>query len=157
MHESGYCHRDLKPWNIMVSSDLTSLKIIDFGYATPLENHKLEECSKYFKGKLECTVNYMAPELYLDEIKIPLDKADVFALGVILINFLTGTYPFESVYEAKSKVVRRDYLEFMSDPGSALFSSQSDELIDLVKRMLSFDAEDRLTIKEVLSLSLIHI
>ena len=42
MHERGYAHRDLKPWNIMISSDLSSLKIIDFGYATPLDIHTRE-------------------------------------------------------------------------------------------------------------------
>jgi len=31
MHEKGFCHRDLKPWNIMLSDDLSEAKVIDFG------------------------------------------------------------------------------------------------------------------------------
>ena len=39
----------------------------------------------------------MAPELYEEVIDFPLDKADVFALAVVLINLLTGSYLFKSV------------------------------------------------------------
>jgi serine/threonine protein kinase len=101
MHKSGYCHRDLKPWNIMVSSDLQSLKIIDFGYATPLDLKELENASEYIRGKLSCTANYMAPELYSTHITTSLANSDVFALGVILVNMLTGEYPFDSVYDGE--------------------------------------------------------
>jgi serine/threonine protein kinase len=45
MHRRGYCHRDLKPWNIMMSSDLDAVKIIDFGYATPLNLDELARSS----------------------------------------------------------------------------------------------------------------
>lgn len=38
MHEKGFCHRDLKPWNIMLSDDLSSAKVIDFSYSTPLDS-----------------------------------------------------------------------------------------------------------------------
>ncbi len=64
MNKSGFCHRDLKPWNIMMSSELNSVKIIDFGYATPINPDELSKASKFLKGKLNCTANYMAPELY---------------------------------------------------------------------------------------------
>jgi serine/threonine protein kinase len=37
MHKRGFCHRDLKPWNIMLSDDLSSAKVIDFSYSTSLD------------------------------------------------------------------------------------------------------------------------
>lgn len=43
MHSKGYCHRDIKPWNILLNDDLTMLKVIDFGYATPIEMADLQE------------------------------------------------------------------------------------------------------------------
>jgi serine/threonine protein kinase len=58
----------------------------------------------------------MAPELYSNNIKDSLAKADVFALGVILINFLTGEYIFDSVFEGKTEQVNQRYLEFMEAP-----------------------------------------
>lgn len=97
MNSKGYCHRDLKPWNIMFNNDLSALKIIDFGYATPINEEEFSKSPSYLKGKLSGTVNYMAPELNLPEIDFSLAKADVFALGVILFNLLTGTFPFSSV------------------------------------------------------------
>jgi len=104
----------------MVSDDLTEVKIIDFGYATPLTKEGREESSKYLRGKLKCTLNYMAPELYQKEIDFPLDKADVFSLGVILVNFLTGTYSFSSVFEngGTKEPVNKEYLAFVERPAS---------------------------------------
>jgi serine/threonine protein kinase len=49
----------------MVNDDLTLLKIIDFGYATPLNMDELDKNeSAFLKKRLSCTKNYMAPELY---------------------------------------------------------------------------------------------
>lgn len=36
MHEKGFAHRDLKPWNVMLVEDLSEAKVIDFSYSTPL-------------------------------------------------------------------------------------------------------------------------
>lgn len=88
-----------------MSSDLTSVKIIDFGYATPLDLDELAKASKFLRGKLSCTANYMAQELYKNNIETSLANADVFALGVILINFLTGDYTFDSIFEGKTETV----------------------------------------------------
>ena len=51
----------------------------------------------------------MAPELYQKSIDCSLAKADVFSLGVILVNILTGEYPFESVKDER-------YQKFINDP-----------------------------------------
>jgi serine/threonine protein kinase len=100
----------------MMSSELNSVKIIDFGYATPINPEELSKSSKFLRGKLSCTANYMAPELYSSNIDYSLANADVFALGVILINFLTGEYTFDSVFEGKSDKVNSRYLQFMDAP-----------------------------------------
>jgi doublecortin-like kinase 1/2 len=134
----------------MVSSDLKSLKIIDFGYATPINLDQLQECSKFLRERLSCTANYMAPELYLKKIDKSLAKCDVFALGVILINFLTGHYPFHSVYD-ENQNIDSNYAAFMEDSSLFLKDHADDkDLIDLVKGMLQFNDEDRFSIQEVL-------
>lgn len=79
----------------MVNNDLSQLKIIDFGYATPISLDENVDISKYLKGFLSCTKNYTPPELYANEINFSLEKVDVFSLGVILYNMLTGKYPFD--------------------------------------------------------------
>lgn len=93
----------------------------------------------------------MAPELYLEHVSKSLAKCDVFALGVILINFLTGHYPFHSVYDDQ-KNIDKNYEAFISDPSLFLKDYADDKnLIHLIKGMLQFKDEDRLSIEEVLN------
>lgn len=84
--QTGCCHRDLKPWNICLSEDLTQIKLIDFGQATPTDRSKAHE---YLRGFVSGTRHYMAPELLDDSIN-DFSKVDSFAAGVVLINMLTG-------------------------------------------------------------------
>jgi serine/threonine protein kinase len=79
----------------------------------------------------------MAPELYLEEVTQSLAKSDVFALGVILINFLTGKYPFRSVYDEVDgeRQKSKEYETFMRNPKDIL-QEFDDSLIELVTGML---------------------
>lgn len=56
MNNRGFCHRDLKPWNIMLVEDLSSARVIDFSYSTPLNSEKLTECPDILKGWLSGTI-----------------------------------------------------------------------------------------------------
>ena len=60
LHDAGFIHRDLKPWNIILADDLCSVKVIDFGLATPL---KPSERHLPFAALLSGTRQYMAPEI----------------------------------------------------------------------------------------------
>ena len=62
MHERGFCHRDLKPWNIMLSDDLSSAKVIDFSYSTSLDYEQFMNGPDILKGFLSGTRQFMAPE-----------------------------------------------------------------------------------------------
>ena len=93
LHKNGICHRDLKTGNILLDNKFNP-KICDFGFSTYIQ--------KNLKDKLG-TPEYMAPEIYKGNYDG--EKVDIFALGVILFNLITGIYPFE---EAKitNKVYR---------------------------------------------------
>lgn len=87
LHAKGWAHRDVKPDNIVLSEDLTTAKLIDFGFCTPLESdHEL--LTKKPKG----TAEYLSPELN-SLVPSDLAKADVFALGVTFFGLLTGHFP----------------------------------------------------------------
>jgi serine/threonine protein kinase/Flp pilus assembly protein TadD len=97
-HQKGIIHRDLKPTNILVEmhDDKPVPKVIDFGLAKALSGQPLTEHTLFTGfGTVAGTPLYMAPEqAKLNAIDID-TRADIYALGVILYELLTGSTPIE--------------------------------------------------------------
>jgi tetratricopeptide (TPR) repeat protein/serine/threonine protein kinase len=97
-HQKGIIHRDLKPTNILVEAhdDRPVPKIIDFGLAKALSGQPLTERTLFTGfGTVAGTPLYMAPEqARFNAIDVD-TRADIYALGVILYELLTGTTPIE--------------------------------------------------------------
>ncbi len=107
-HERNVIHRDLKPENIMVEQydrRQEMAKVIDFGLARLRLTDKLIRTLTE-QGRVAGTPYYMAPEQWMDQ---PLDaRTDIYALGVICYEMLTGRVPFnaENVMQLASKHVK---------------------------------------------------
>jgi WD40 repeat protein len=88
-HQKGVVHRDLKPANVLLAEDGTP-KITDFGLAK-----KLDDAGQTLSGAIVGTPSYMAPEQATGKGKEVGPAADVYALGAILYEGLTGRPPFK--------------------------------------------------------------
>lgn len=89
-HEKGILHRDLKPANVLISSDGV-LKITDFGLAKELDS---EGSTRTSEGTIMGSPSYMPPEQARGEASKVDQRSDVYSLGAILYQILTGRPPF---------------------------------------------------------------
>jgi CheY-like chemotaxis protein len=132
-HEQGVIHRDIKPQNLLLDAG-GILKVMDFGVARLADRTSgLTEV-----GVLVGTPSYMAPEQLLgDEID---ERIDLYAVGVVLFECLTGRLPFESA-SAVTLIARMLREE---PPAPALLNPEIPPALGaLVLRLLSKERERR--------------
>ncbi|MFK7987650.1 MAG: protein kinase [Sandaracinaceae bacterium] len=139
-HTAGIVHRDLKPDNIFLTprGDGDFVKVLDFGVAKLGEGVASANAFKTAAGTLLGTPAYMAPEQAMGQ---PVDhRTDIYALGVILFEMLTGALPFDAETAGEFIVLHatsapRAVTEFRSDAPAAL--------VNLVERCLEKAPDDR--------------
>lgn len=138
-HSNGIVHRDLKPQNLMLTSKdpEASIKVIDFGIADKLN-------SKRKITEVIGTPLFMSPEMFDGSYD---EKCDIWSSGVILYMMITGSVPFTGSGIAQIKeAVRSARIDF-SKP---VWQNVSDELKDLLRKMLEPAPRKRPSAKEVL-------
>jgi len=96
-HEKGVIHRDMKPGNILISNQ-GEVKLVDFGIATSLEDSE-EGLTR--DGMTLGTPSYIPPE-QIDNAKSVDRRADIYSLGVVLYEMLTGKTPFPGSFNAET-------------------------------------------------------
>ena len=91
----GFIHRDLKPANVLLANSATGLvpKVTDFGLAKMMGNEEPDGLHHTRSGMIMGTPSYMAPEQIRDSKHVD-ERADVFSLGVMLYELVSGKKPF---------------------------------------------------------------
>jgi len=134
IHDNGVVHRDLKPENIMVDSE-DNIKLIDFGIAGDASARRLTYAN--FTATLG-TANYISPEQVKG--KRGDGRSDLYAMGIILYEMLTGKIPFSG---SSPMEVMNDRLLNHPTPPTAVNPTISPQLQEALYRALERDPKNR--------------
>jgi len=137
-HQKGIIHRDIKPTNVMVTlHDGTPVpKVIDFGVAKAINRELTQESLVTGFAQVIGTPLYMSPE-QAEMSGLDIDtRTDVYALGVLLYELLTGTTPFEQerFSEASYDEMRRIIREEEPPKPSTRISTLGDSLATIAEK-----------------------
>ena len=152
IHSNGVVHRDLKPENIMVDAE-DNVKLIDFGIAADSASRRQGQAGPRLANGLQTmgTPDYISPEQVNGTHGDP--RSDIYALGVMLYEMVTGKVPFEG---PNAFAIMNDRLVNNPVPPREIEPSVSPQLQEIIYRALERDPKNRYTTAGEIALELGH-
>ena len=148
IHNEGICHKDIKSQNILLNGDEFIIKICDFGLSSFNENIQSDYCG---------TKEYMAPEIIMEKEYDGI-KADIFSLGVLLLNIMTNKFLFDDARVTNNNTPQTlyDYIRLKNNQiwkiGEAHgITGLSETFKQLFLKMVAFNPKERPSIEEILN------
>ena len=139
VHAAGIVHRDLKPDNVFLVEDADGVfpKLLDFGISRSMESGRSAVTTR--EGRLVGTPHYMSPEQARGITDVDW-RTDIYAMGVILYEALSGELPYESehVGDLIVQIVTGEHT-----PLASLRPELDAELCGIVEKAMASDAADR--------------
>lgn len=157
LHGIGLVHTDLKPENLMLSSENSSdavIKVVDFGCAQIIDKN-----SPYYNPNgnqsFSNTPGYSPPEI-IDCTMRPIDldpSVDMFSIGVIIYIMLTGVHPFDISGGSTDNQMNQRILRNCMPPlqNSPITAHLSQSAIELIGKLLDWNPKTRMTALEMLN------
>ncbi len=137
-HKKGVVHRDLKPQNVMIDAESGEPKVLDFGLAKNVDAEQMQQLTQM--GAFLGTPAYMAPEQAGGDPNAIDARADVYALGAMLYEVLTGRPPFTG---KKAIHIIRKVLKEEPVPPRQIFAQADARLEAIALRALQKDPDAR--------------
>ncbi len=151
-HQKGVLHRDLKPSNLLVTeqSGQPSPKVIDFGVAKALVDSVGLEAGLTAEGTVIGTPEYMSPE-QADQAESAIDtRSDIYSLGVVLYELLTGTLPVDvrgalagGFTAVRARILDEEAPRASTRAGQPIADALRGDLDWILARTLEKDPEER--------------
>ncbi len=140
LHAKDIIHRDIKPANFKIQADGT-VKMLDFGIAKHRYSPKFTQ-----QGFVVGTTEYMAPEQFQQQVQ---KKSDIWSLGVMLYEMLTGYLPFEANNQVtlRARIARASF----TDP-KVLVPQIPESLTQVIEKSLRVNPASRMSAQEILTI-----
>ncbi|MFM7315456.1 MAG: serine/threonine protein kinase, partial [bacterium] len=150
-HQQGILHRDVKPSNLMLSSDRKMVKVLDLGLGSMMGNDQ-HQTQITNPGFVLGTIDYMSPEQAQGRESD--GRSDLYSLGCCMYHLMTGRVPFQHDNQIQRLALR---IHHKPTPIQNYLPNLNSKVVELIDKMLATNPYDRFQTGQELSEALLRL